>query len=103
MRAEIACGRSVQRMPVGWPCAYDNGATIAKVAAFCGSPDRGVSPSGYVPVWLTRKRRTAERRQVTETLVSARFSESGQGRDRTADTRIFSPVLYQLSYLSGCL
>lgn len=26
---------------------------------------------------------------------------SGQGRDRTADTRIFSPVLYQLSYLSS--
>jgi hypothetical protein len=28
---------------------------------------------------------------------------SGQGRDRTADTRIFSPVLYQLSYLSDSL
>jgi len=26
--------------------------------------------------------------------------KSGQRRDRTADTRIFSPVLYQLSYLS---
>ena len=25
---------------------------------------------------------------------------SGQGRDRTGDTRIFSPLLYQLSYLS---
>ena len=24
----------------------------------------------------------------------------GQGRDRTADTRIFSPLLYQLSYLA---
>ncbi len=27
--------------------------------------------------------------------------KSGQGRDRTADTRIFSPVLYRLSYLSS--
>jgi hypothetical protein len=27
--------------------------------------------------------------------------ESGQGRDRTADTWIFSPLLYQLSYLSA--
>lgn len=27
-------------------------------------------------------------------------SISGQGRDRTGDTRIFSPVLYQLSYLA---
>jgi len=25
---------------------------------------------------------------------------SGQGRDRTADTWIFSPLLYQLSYLT---
>ncbi len=30
----------------------------------------------------------------------AAFFCSGQRRDRTADTRIFSPVLYQLSYLS---
>ena len=49
----------------------------------------------------------------TETLGRTRFSShrllkspktewfayNGQGRDRTADTRIFSPVLYQLSYL----
>ena len=27
----------------------------------------------------------------------------GQGRNRTADTRIFSPLLYRLSYLAGCL
>jgi hypothetical protein len=26
--------------------------------------------------------------------------DGGQGRDRTADTRIFSPLLYQLSYLA---
>ncbi len=25
----------------------------------------------------------------------------GQGRNRTADTRIFSPLLYHLSYLAG--
>jgi hypothetical protein len=27
-------------------------------------------------------------------------SYGGQGRNRTADTRIFSPLLYQLSYLA---
>ena len=27
----------------------------------------------------------------------------GQGRGRTADTRIFSPLLYQLSYLADAL
>ena len=25
----------------------------------------------------------------------------GDGRNRTADTRIFSPLLYQLSYITG--
>ncbi len=28
---------------------------------------------------------------------------SGQGRNRTADTRIFSPLLYQLSYLASTM
>ena len=27
----------------------------------------------------------------------------GQGRNRTTDTRIFSPLLYQLSYLAACV
>ena len=27
-------------------------------------------------------------------------SSGGQGRNRTTDTRIFSPLLYQLSYLA---
>ena len=32
-------------------------------------------------------------------LAAPRLMSNGQRRDRTADTRIFSPVLYQLSYL----
>ena len=32
--------------------------------------------------------------------TSACDVSSGQGRNRTADTRIFSPLLYQLSYLA---
>jgi hypothetical protein len=31
------------------------------------------------------------------------WSRDGQGRNRTADTRIFSPLLYQLSYLAARL
>ena len=27
--------------------------------------------------------------------------DGGQGRNRTADTRIFSPLLYRLSYLAA--
>jgi hypothetical protein len=30
----------------------------------------------------------------------ATFYLNGQGQNRTADTRIFSPLLYQLSYLA---
>ena len=33
-------------------------------------------------------------------LILQGFS-GGQGRNRTTDTRIFSPLLYQLSYLAG--
>lgn len=29
------------------------------------------------------------------------FNFGGQGQNRTADTRIFSPLLYQLSYLAN--
>jgi hypothetical protein len=28
---------------------------------------------------------------------------NGQGQNRTADTRIFSPLLYQLSYLAEAM
>ncbi len=29
------------------------------------------------------------------------YENGGQGRNRTTDTRIFSPLLYQLSYLAA--
>ena len=32
--------------------------------------------------------------------LSKRWKTGGQGRNRTTDTRIFSPLLYQLSYLA---
>ena|GEM_PF-4181702 len=39
--------------------------------------------------------------QATVTYGGMRgCARSGQSRDRTGDTRIFSPVLYQLSYLA---
>jgi hypothetical protein len=37
------------------------------------------------------------RRQI---LLAALAKFGGQGRNRTTDTRIFSPLLYQLSYLA---
>ena len=36
-----------------------------------------------------------------ESIDESKVSSGGQERDRTADTRIFSPLLYQLSYLAA--
>ena len=35
--------------------------------------------------------------------LRAREIDGGQGRNRTTDTRIFSPLLYRLSYLATLL
>src|SRR5438445_5372720 len=48
------------------------------------------------------KRRGDSEHAVRERLQPARgHARYGQGQNRTADTRIFSPLLYQLSYLAG--
>ena len=36
----------------------------------------------------------------TALQLESRLNSGGQGRNRTVDTRIFSPLLYQLSYLA---
>ncbi len=36
----------------------------------------------------------------TAPIAGGRLNTGGQGQNRTADTRIFSPLLYQLSYLA---
>ena len=54
---------------------------------------------------LTRSRYGDNRGTMSRTARMlqqlTRCITSGQGRNRTADTRIFSPLLYQLSYLAG--
>ena len=37
----------------------------------------------------------------TRRIWQLRLGNGAQGRNRTSDTRIFSPLLYQLSYLGG--
>jgi hypothetical protein len=46
------------------------------------------------------KRGTTDGVEDKTTLLPSRGAASGQGQNRTADTRIFSPLLYQLSYLA---
>ena len=40
-------------------------------------------------------------RPERERACVGKETKNGQGRDRTGDTWIFSPLLYQLSYLPG--
>ena len=49
------------------------------------------------------KRRGARESHHAPRILSLPYGSmpcSGQGQNRTADTRIFSPLLYQLSYLA---
>ena len=56
---------------------------------------------------MKKKARTADTLLILPGLLvpveslkkSCFLSKNGHGRDRTADTRIFIPVLYQLSYM----
>ena len=48
-----------------------------------------------------RERRGAKRKRGhTEPVQPLDLNTGGQGRNRTADTGIFNPLLYQLSYLA---
>jgi hypothetical protein len=43
------------------------------------------------------------KKTLTKSSLRSFCLGGGVGRDRTADTRIFSPLLYQLSYRTGFL
>jgi len=47
--------------------------------------------------------KTGRQARSRHSPIERKFLRSGQGRDRTADTWIFSPLLYQLSYLTKSL
>ena len=71
--------------------------TLRRVAsnAAAAQSSKKITVRSYETTWtadLTRKKGNSFR----VTLGSS----GGQGRNRTADTRIFSPLLYQLSYLA---
>ena len=55
-----------------------------------------------IPHGLTR---ASINQRDSQELVVYLIDSGGQGRNRTTDTRIFSPLLYQLSYLAagGCV
>ena len=54
-----------------------------------------------LPLDLPQLTLSANKNAKPLSFKALRFASSGQGRGRTADTWIFSPALYQLSYLTG--
>ena len=73
--------RTGSPVPSEWKPQAERQPAATVVLRSGGTGQRPTESYGAAPVPLNRDR-------------------SGQGRDRTADTRIFNPVLYQLSYLS---
>ena len=82
------------------------------VAHLCRRARRGPGPGvprvhgAHFRVRETRPRGPRSKRSPSPGTVAKRRKllgspSHGQGRNRTADTRIFSPLLYQLSYLAG--
>ena len=49
------------------------------------------------------KQRRKQKRAVRPFLIQPLEFNGGRGRNRTADTGIFNPLLYQLSYPAGNL
>jgi hypothetical protein len=50
------------------------------------------------PSWAIERAIARRNRQKLSSF--GHFFAGGQGRNRTVDTRIFNPLLYQLSYLA---
>ena len=71
---------------------------IAQQKADARKPVPRSAASGLA--WTTAKQTGKEKAQ---TLRIWALIFGGLGRDRTADTRIFNPLLYQLSYRAICL
>jgi hypothetical protein len=53
-----------------------------------------------MPMQMADGEQGREKNKATKKVALTCLNCGGQGRDRTADTRIFSPLLYQLSYLA---
>jgi hypothetical protein len=60
---------------------------------------RIVGESSTRRIFMTQEMRSDGRRIDFASLALGEI-DGGQGRNRTTDTRIFSPLLYQLSYLA---
>ena len=69
--------------------------------AIRGRPRAFISKFGCTLAAQSRNRPFRRAQENPASPKDGRGWGSGQGRDRTGDTRIFSPVLYQLSYLTS--
>ena len=63
--------------------------------------DYTVNSRGFPKAQADSKLSSSKRKKTAQESRLYRINFGGQGRGRTADTRIFSPLLYQLSYLAA--
>ena len=61
------------------------------------APDDRARRAGSEEIWGLEQVRVHDLKHT----FGRRLRAAGQGRNRTTDTRIFSPLLYQLSYLAS--
>jgi len=73
---------------------------IRMTRALCAHKGTGDSSGGGGTGGEGRKELSQKTNSRSSDLLFMSDSVDGQGRNRTADTRIFSPLLYQLSYLA---
>ena len=71
------------------------------VRALCALGDQKRQKQTIGALWSDRQPRMKKAPKPRGSRCFRGIFLSGQGRGRTADTGIFSPVLYQLSYLTG--
>src|SRR4051794_5032215 len=77
------------------PSSHSN---LTRAAPGHGGPPGGPASIVHSPTRASRRSSAGFR---LDRCTDAPFALNGEGQNRTADTTIFSRVLYQLSYLAG--
>ena len=73
---------------------------VCSASSLTGKPGFPRAPPRHSPVHPLAKLHKMERGRQRRPLLAGERASSGEGRNRTGDTTVFSRVLYRLSYLA---
>jgi hypothetical protein len=96
-KSAIVPSANLGRSPMSLPVV--SGTTMTKGMGALGPGWRGLPIQ--TPAARSRKRRKTGLEPASKIPIDVKWINGAQGRNRTTDTRIFSPLLYQLSYLGA--